>query len=116
MIAVCDERHSCLSGVESFVSLAHSALAVHKNHILNTERHDKLADGDTCRARTADYNLKVFYLLVYKLYCVYEACRNNDGRSVLVVMENGDIKLLLKTCLDLEATGCRNILKVDASE
>ena len=41
---------------------------------------------------------------------------HDDGRSVLVVVEDGDVELLAKPALDLEASGGSDVLQVDAAE
>ena len=41
---------------------------------------------------------------------------DDDGRAMLVVVEDGDVQLTLQRLLDLKALGAFDVLKVDAAE
>ena len=47
---------------------------------------------------------------------VAQGRQRDDGRAVLVVVEDGDVQPLLEPALDLEAAGRRDVLQVHAAE
>src|SRR5581483_9229999 len=47
---------------------------------------------------------------------VLQRSRRDDRRSMLIVMEDGDVHLLLQTIFDLEAFGRGDVLEIDAAE
>ncbi len=72
--------------------------------------------GDGGGAGTAEHHLHVPELLLDDLGGVHQGRGADDGRAVLVVVEDGDIHLLLQPRLDLEALGGLDVLQVHASE
>ena len=63
-----------------------------------------------------DHDAEVLDLLADDLEGVDQGRHHHDGRAVLVVVEDGDVELLLQALLDLEAPRSRDVLQVDAAE
>src|SRR5690606_35791293 len=61
-------------------------------------------------------DLYVFHFFADDLQRIYQRGENNNGGSVLVVMENRNIQFLDQTLLDLKTAWSGNIFEVDAAE
>ena len=55
-------------------------------------------------------------LLAREAKCIDDAGEHDDGGAELIVVEHGDIELVDKAVLNLEAARCRDVLQVDAAE
>ena len=75
-----------------------------------------LDDGGARRAGAVEHDLDIADFLADYLERVQERGGHDDGRAVLVVVEDGDVELLFESLLDLEAVGRLDILEVDAAE
>ena len=60
--------------------------------------------------------MDVLHLLAHHPQGVDEGGGDDDGRAMLVVVEDGDVQLTLQRLLDLEALGAFDVLKVNAAE
>ena len=67
-------------------------------------------------ARAREDDLHVLDLLARDLERVQERGGGDDGRPVLVVVEDGDAHALLELLLDVEALGGLDVLEVDPAE
>ena len=63
-----------------------------------------------------DHDLHVLDPLVDDAQRVEQRGEHDDGRAVLVVVEDGDVERLAQPALDLEAARRRDVLEVDAPE
>ncbi len=94
------------------------ALAVDHEDVLDlrAEADQQLHAGSGGGAGTEADDLRVLDGLAGDFQGVEHAGRSDDGGTVLVVMEYGDIALLDQRTLDLEALRCLDVLEVDAAE
>jgi len=83
---------------------------------LHARCNKHLCAADACGPGSVDNNLDVLKLLAHNLAAVHQACGSNDGGSVLVVVENGNIALLDQLLLDLEALRSLDVLEVHTTE
>ena len=60
--------------------------------------------------------MDVLHLLAHHAQGVDEGSGDDDGRAMLVVVEDGDVQLTLQRLLDLEALGAFDVFEVDAAE
>ena len=116
MLCVSHLCHFLVSLVEQLVALADYTLAVYHYKLAHAEREDKLADSTARSASAVYYQSNVAYLFACDLAGVHQRRCNDYRRSVLVIVENRDIKPFLELCLYLEASRCSDVLKVDTSE
>src|SRR3989442_1116597 len=65
--------------------------------------HQELADRDAGGADPDEHDAQVLHRLSDHLRGVQEPGEDDDGRAVLVVVEDGDVELLTQPALDLEA-------------
>jgi hypothetical protein len=69
-----------------------------------------------CAGRTsATYNnLYIAQLFTRKLEGICKSSQKYNGRTMLVVVHHWDVELSLKPPLNLKASWCREVLKIDA--
>jgi len=67
-------------------------------------------------SRAGQHDRHVLQPLPYDAQCVQERRQDDDRRPVLVVVKNGDVKLVSQPCFDFEAAGCSDVLEVDPAE
>ena len=58
----------------------------------------------------------VFLFLTDYLQGVDDTGQNDDGSTVLVIMEYGDVQNLLQTFLNFETTGSTDVFQIDSAE
>src|SRR5699024_3687085 len=75
------------------------------------ELDDRVAGG----ADAGDHDAGVLDVLVDHAQRVVECGEGDDRGAVLVVVEDGDVQLLLEPGEDLEAAGSGDVLEVDAA-
>ena len=77
---------------------------------------ENLANGDSSGATSVDDDLQIGELLAGELACVDHGSGDNDGSAVLIIVENGEIKLFDESPFDVEALGCLDVLEIDSAE
>ena len=92
------------------------AVAHHHVFRLDAQRDVKLRARNGCCARAVDDHFHLSDLLACDLERVEQRGGRNDRRAVLVVVHDGDRKLLLEPLLDHETLGGLDVLEVDAAE
>ena len=97
-------------------TLADDAEAVNHDKILNAELHKVVTDRRACSTRAVDNYLDLSDVLLNDLEGVKHSRSNADSGAVLVIVEDGDIAKLSESRLDLKASGCGNVLEVNAAE
>ncbi|MPM39083.1 hypothetical protein SDC9_85715 [bioreactor metagenome] len=75
-----------------------------------------LCTADTGSPGSIDNNLDILKFLAHDLAAVHQACGCDDGGSMLVVVENGDVALLDQLLLDLEAFRALDVLEVHTTK
>ena len=60
--------------------------------------------------------MNIFHLLAHHPQGVDEGGGHDDGRAVLVIVEDGDVQLTLQGLFDLKALGALDVFEVDAAE
>ena len=78
--------------------------------------HEDLGARDAAGPHAVDRHLDVLHLFAGNLEGVDEARQHHDSGAVLVVVEDGDVQLVLEALLDVEAAGRGDVLKVDAAK
>ena len=96
-------------------SLIDGSGTIAEGHVLNACGQQKLGDGDSRRACAVHSHLDFFLLLSHQTQGIGQACQSNDSRSMLIIMENGNIALLFQLLLDLETAGSGDILQIHAA-
>src|SRR5215211_2232217 len=102
--------------VEVLAPLVNDALGVAADDILCARRHHDLG---ACYPRGADAvhdHAEALHLFSHDLEGVDQGRQHHYRRAVLVVVEDGDVKLFLQALFDLEAPRGRDILQVYAAE
>ena len=84
--------------------------------MLETVCKKKLGDCNSCRTGTVNDDIAVLFILACDLKGIDDTRKDNDGCSVLVIMEDRNIKKLLKPFFNLEASWSRYVLKVNTAE
>ena len=102
--------HLLVRRVQPLHALAENAEPIHHDQILHAEVHQVLADGHARAARAVDDHLRRLHRLADDLQRVEQRRRNDDGRSVLIVMENGNVADFLQPALDLKSSAARRCL------
>ena len=102
LAALVDRRPWCRTGCTFGLRHAH--------------RDEQLEAGDAGRAGAVDDELELLEVAPGQLERVDEAGGGDDGRAVLVVVEDGDVEQLLQLLLDDEAVGRLDVLEIDAAE
>ena len=92
------------------------ARAIDADDVLDAGREQDLGARDARCAGADDHDRDVLGSLVDDAQRVQERGQHDDGRPVLVVVEDRDVELLAQPALDLEAAGRRDVLEVDAAE
>ena len=116
LLPVGDLGDLLLGPVHLGVALVQSAELVAQGDVLETGLEQQLGDGDGGGTGPGEHHLHVLLLLAHHLQGVGEAGQGDDGGAVLVVVEDGDVALLLQLALDLKAPGGGDVLQVDAAE
>ena len=83
---------------------------------LHAEGTVELAAGDAGSARAHDDDAQIFRLAAADFAGVEQRRAGDDGGSVLVVMEDGDVHFPLELLFDVEAFGSLDVFKVDPAE
>ena len=65
-------------------------------------------------ARTDD--LDFVNLLVHDFQAIEHGCGGNDRRTVLVVVEDGNVHSFLELLFDVEALGCLDVFQIDTAK
>ena len=116
LLQVGDLGHLLLDPVQALPALIDDALPVAHGHILEPGGQQQLDDGDGGGAGTGGDHLHVLLLLAHHFEGVGQAGQGDDSGAVLVIVEDGDVALLLQLLLDLKAPGSGDVLQVDAAE
>ncbi|CCX92199.1 uncharacterized protein BN466_01697 [Firmicutes bacterium CAG:110] len=116
MIQICDLRHFFLDPVQTVTAGVDCALPVAHGDVLEAGGQQQLDDGDGGSARAGGDDLHVLLLLADHLQRVGQTGQGDDGGTVLVVVEDGNVAPFLQLPLDLKAPGSRDILQIDAAK
>ncbi len=94
------------------------ALGVAHEHVLalHAQAHHDVHAGNGCCAGAGNGHLHVFNLLAYQFQTVEQGGARDDGRTVLVVVEDGDVHALGEFLLNVEALGRLDVFEVDAAQ
>ncbi len=92
------------------------ALAVADRDIADAGLDEDLGDGDTGRTGAGDDRTQLTECTVGQLGGIAQRGEGDDGRAVLVVVEDRDVEALLELGLDLEAPRGGDVFQVDAAE
>ena len=98
-------------------ALVDHAFAVDDDGVLGADA-DGLHQADRGKTRSAgagEHNLDVLQLLAGDVAGVDQAGGRDDGRAVLVVMEDGDVEQVLQLALDDETFRGLDVLQIDAA-
>ena len=109
-------RHLFLRGVEPRFALAHNASAVAQSNVPDACCHEKLCDGNACRARAVDDDLDVLFTFACQFKSVDKRSGHDNCRAVLIVVKHGDVQFLLQSGFDFEAPRRRDVLEIYAAE
>ena len=82
----------------------------------DAQRHVKLGAGNARGPGPYDDHLHVFQLAARQFCGVQQGGAGDDGRSVLVVMEHGDVHFLAEAFLHHEAFRGLDVFQVDGAE
>ncbi|ALY31086.1 hypothetical protein AWH03_03525 [Brucella suis 019] len=101
-----------------FTALIDDALGVAQDDVFGSKTHglDKLDTGDAGRAGTVADELCRLHVAARKVQCVDKARSRDDGRAMLVVVEDGNVHQFAQAALDDEAIRRLDVFKVDAAE
>ena len=105
-----------LVGLGAVAALVQGAELVHGDDVLRAGGHQHLDDGRTGSAGAVQDDVDIFHLLAHHAQGVDEGSGDDDGRAMLVVVEDGDVQLTLQRLLDLKALRALDVLEVDAAE
>ena len=97
-------------------TLIDDAFGVAGDDILDAAVQKHLYNGGAGGAGTAQNELYFFHIFADYFEGVYEGGGDNDSGAVLVVVEDGNVKLRLEPLFDFKAFGRADVLKVDAAE
>src|SRR5262245_63720896 len=99
-------------------ALVNDALGIAENDVLPGYPHcfDQFDAGDRCCAGAIAHELEILEIAPGDLQRIYQAGRGNNGRAVLIVMEDRDVHELAQTLLDDETIRCLDIFEIDPSE
>ena len=81
----------------------HGPARVAAHQLPHAGLHEDLADGHARRAQPDHQDREVLHALVDDLQRVEQGGQHDHRGAVLVVVEDGDVELLLEPVLDLEA-------------
>src|SRR5215218_428823 len=102
--------------VEVLASLMHDALRVASDEVLHACGYHDLGACHPRSANTVHDYAEIFHLLADELEGVDQGGQHHDGRAVLVVVKDGDVKVFLQAFFDLEAPRGRDVLQVYTAE
>ena len=105
-----------LVGLGAVAALVQGAELVHGDDVLRAGGHQHLDDSRTGSAGAVQDDVDVLHLLAHHAQGVDEGGSHDDGRAVLVIVEDGDVQLTLQGLFDLKALGALDVLEVDAAE
>ena len=104
----------------------HVRLAIFVNHalgvadhnvvFLHTQRHQQVHTGNRRRASAGDHHAHVGEIFLYHAQAVENGGGADNGRSVLVVMEHGNVHTLAQLLLDIETFRRFDVFQVDPAE
>ncbi len=99
-------------------ALPEHALGVAQDGVLVRHAHrlDELDAGDRRGTRAVHHHLDVLDVAAGEMQRIDQAGGRDDGRAVLVVMEDRDVHQLAQALLDDEALRRLDVLEVDAAE
>ena len=72
--------------------------------------------GQGGRTRARHHQLDLANLLAHHGQPIDQRRRHNNGRAVLVIMEDGNLHALAKLALDVETVRCLDVFEVDATK
>ena len=111
-----DFYHGELFFVRARGLFADDALAVAEQHVADADREQQARDGDSGGSRPVHDDADVGHLLIHELQRVDERRERDDRRTMLVVVENGDVERRLQRALDFKTARRRDVLEVDSAE
>ena len=99
-------------------ALVHHPLGIDHQHIfmLDAKRTIQFRTGNSRRSGPGEDHPHLVDLFTDKFQRVQQCGGRDDGRTVLVVMENRDIHRFFQGFFDIEAFGCFDIFKIDAAK
>ena len=103
-------------GLGAVAALVQGAELVHGDDVLRAGGHQHLDDGRTGSAGAVQNDADVLHLLAHHPQGVDEGGGDDDGRAVLVIVEDGDVQLTLQGLFDLKALGALDVLQIDAAK
>ncbi len=111
-------RVARLRRVEVAAPFVDHALRVRHQHVLlrKTELHEQVQARNGRRTRARAHQLHFVELLAYHLEPVQDRGGRDDGRAVLVIVEDGNLHALAQLLLDVEALGRLDVFEVDAAQ
>ena len=83
---------------------------------LHTQRHQQVHTGDGRGASAGDHHAHVGEIFLYHAQAVENGGGADNGRSVLVVMEHGNVHTLAQLLLDIETFRRFDVFQVDPAE
>ena len=83
---------------------------------LQAQAHRQVQAGQRGSTRTRSHELHLGDVLAHVLQRIEDGRRRDDGRAVLVVVEDGNLHALAQPGLDVEALGRLDVLEIDAAE
>ncbi len=110
---------SASARLESFMSAragVQDAAPVGDGDVADARRQQDAADGDAGGAGAGDHDPGGLHQPAGEPQRVLQRGEHDDRRTVLVVVEDGDVEALLEPVLDLEAARRGDVLEVDAAE
>ncbi len=84
--------------------------------LLHPQRHQQVHTGDGCRARAGDHHPHVREVLLHHPQAVQNSGGADDRRSVLVIVEHGNVHSLAQLLLDIKTFRRFNVFEVDAAK
>ncbi len=92
------------------------AVLVDGDDVLGTGHLQHVDDGRTGRAGAVLHNFNILDAFAHHFQGVEHTGQHDDGGTVLVIVEDGDVQVTLQLSFDLEALGAADVLQVDAAE
>ena len=105
-----------LRRIKTGVAFYQNPLTAASNDVFYAERHQEFCNGNACRARAVDNDVNIFNFFVCKLERVQKRRRRNDRRTVLIVVENGNIQLFFQSRFNFKTTGRGNVFQIHAAK
>ena len=72
--------------------------------------------GNGSRTCTGYYDFDLFNFFIRQFQCIDQCSTRDDGRSMLVIMHQGNVQFCFESIFDLKCLGGLYVFKVDASE